>query len=113
MSYSISISGHNEGESAQAKEEAIVIAARGFVAGLEGISSATFSGSVSGPIDLRRMPETDAVKRAGTMPDESTPCLKCGGVTQERDGARYCDGCNHKDELCTCEPVPTRGVGSE
>jgi len=47
------------------------------------------------------------------MPDDSTPCLKCGGVTQERDGARYCDGCNHNEELCTCEPVPTRGIGSE
>ena len=51
MSYSISISGHSEDESVQAKEEAIVIAARGFVAGLEGVSSATFHGSqLGGPI---------------------------------------------------------------
>lgn len=51
MSYSISISGNNEGGSARAKEEAILIAARGFVAGLEGVSSATFHGSqLGGPI---------------------------------------------------------------
>lgn len=56
MSYSISISGHKnvkDAEEGKAFEEAVAEQAREFVAGLEGVSSATISGQHIGQKDLR------------------------------------------------------------
>lgn len=60
MSYSISVSGHIEGEAdaAKSQEEQAVQDARKLVDGLPGVLSATFSGQFTGYTDLRAPVET-------------------------------------------------------
>ncbi len=75
MSYSISISGHNDGDGdvVKAKETAIAAAAKELAAGLDGVSSATFYGSQITDGNLLAPAPADAEAAEGDDGAAATP----------------------------------------